>query len=85
LIALRKFHAGLDPDKEAFHRYLGDFHAVASEAELLDSLLDCADPLPHECAVQLGLPVGSAYRDAVKLLLCSWSNNVRAPGERSFD
>jgi hypothetical protein len=83
LIALREFTAG--PDKEAFHRYLGDFDAVECEAELFDALGDCADVLPNHFAVQLGLPAGSTYRDAVQLLLCSWSNTLRAPGEHLFD
>jgi hypothetical protein len=83
LIALRNFAAG--PNKEAFHRYLGDFDAVDSDAELLDSLRDCTDVMPQRYAEQLALPPGSTYRDAVRLLLCSWSTALRDPGEHAFD
>jgi len=83
LIALRNFSAG--PDKEAFHRYLSDFDAVDSEAELLDSLSNCADVLPDQYADKLALPPGSTYRDAVRLLLCGWTSTLRAPGEHSFE
>jgi hypothetical protein len=83
LIALHNFRSG--PDKEAFHRYLADFDAVDCEAALLDSLSNCSDLLPKRYADSLGLPPGSAYRDAVQLLLCSWTPSLRAPGEHSFD
>ena len=83
MVALRTFSAG--PDKEAFHRYLSDFEAVEHEADLLDALRDCSDALPHRYADALGLPPCSTYRDAVQLLLCSWSGTLRAPGEHSFD
>jgi hypothetical protein len=83
LIALANFSAG--PDKEAFHRYLTDFHAVDGEAELFDDLYDCTDVLPNRYAELLLLPPGSTYRDAIRLLLCSWNSTLRAPDELSFD
>lgn len=83
MIALRNFSAG--PDKEAFHRYLADFDAVENEAELFDNLYDCTDVLPHRYAQLLFLPPGSTYRDAVRLLLCSWNGCLRSPDELSFD
>jgi hypothetical protein len=83
LIALRNFHAG--PDKEAFHRYLGDFDTVEQEAELLDALYDCTDVLPNRYAELLFLPPGSTYRDAVRMLLSSWNSALRSPDEYSFD
>jgi hypothetical protein len=83
LIALRNFPLG--PDKEAFHRYLNDFGAVDCEAALLHALADCNDALPNRYAEQLALPLGSTYRDAAQLLLCSWSTTLRAPGQRSCD
>jgi hypothetical protein len=83
LISLRDFHAG--PDKEAFHRYLGDFDTVEQEAELFDALYDCTDVLPHCYAELLFLPLGSTYRDAVRMLLSSWNSALRAPDDLSFD
>ena len=83
MIALGNFPPG--PDKEAFHRYLSDFSAVDCEAELLDSLSHCADPLPIRYAEMLSLPAGSTYRDAVQILLSSWTSTLRSPGEHSFD
>jgi hypothetical protein len=83
LVALRNFSAG--PDKEAFHRYLSDFDAIDSEAELLNSLSRCTDVLPNHYADMLSLPPASTYRDAVQVLLCSWTSTLRAPGEHSFD
>jgi hypothetical protein len=71
LIALRIPTTG--PDKEAFHRYLTDFHAVPDEAELLASFRDCTDVLPNHYAELLYLPPGSTYRDAVQLLLSPWN------------
>ena len=46
------------PDKEAFLRYLDDFHAVADPEQLLDELRDCVEPLPLRQVESLGLPVG---------------------------
>lgn len=83
MIALRNFSAG--PDKDAFHRYLSDFDAVDCEAELLDAFYDCTDVLPNRYAELLLLPPGSTYRDAVRLLVCSWNSALRAPDEHSFD
>jgi len=83
LIALRNFSAG--PDKEAFHRYLYDFDAADSEAELLAALRDCTDVMPNCYAELLALPPGSTYRDAVQLLLCHWTGTLRATEEHSFD
>ena len=83
MIAFRNFSTG--PDKEAFHRYLADFHNVDREAELFDALYDCTDVLPNRYAELLFLPPGSTYRDAVRLLLSSWNGPLRAPDEHSFD
>jgi hypothetical protein len=83
LIATQHFFIG--PDKEAFHRYLADFRAVRNEAELLESLRDCPDVLPYPYTEMLALPPGSTYRDAVRLLVCSWTTTVCAPGENSFE
>jgi hypothetical protein len=67
------FNSGLD--KEAFLRYLDNFDAVADPEKLLKELSDCADPLPLRQAQSLGLPVGASYRDAVRLLLGSWTSS----------
>lgn len=83
MIALHDSAAG--PNKEAFHRYLNNFDAVDCEAKLLDALSGCHDLMPNRYAEQLALPPGSTYRDAVELLLCSWTSTLRAPGEHSFD
>jgi hypothetical protein len=83
LVAFRNFSAG--PDKEAFHRYLSDFNAVDCEAELLESLSGCTDVLPNHYAEMLSLPPISTYRDAVRVLLCSWTSTLRPPAEHSFD
>lgn len=60
------------PDKQAFHRYLLDFTAE-DEAALLEQFCDCTDALPSHYANLLFLPLGSTYRDAVRLLLTSWN------------
>lgn len=83
LIALHTFSAG--PDKEAFHRYLTDFQAVEREAAIFDALYDCADVLPHRYAELLFLPLGSTYRDAVRLLVSSWNSALRSPDDSTFD
>jgi hypothetical protein len=62
------------PDKEAFLRYLDDFDAVADPDALFDELLSCEELLPLRQVETLGLPVGSTYRDAVRLLLGSWNS-----------
>jgi hypothetical protein len=66
------FNSG--PDKEAFLRYLDDFDAVADPDKLLNELFDCVEPLPLRQVQSLGLPVGATYRDAVRLLLGSWTS-----------
>ena len=83
MIAFGTIHSG--PDKEAFHRYLTGFSAVEHEAELLDSLTDCTDVLPSRYADLLFLPPGSTYRDAVQLLVASWSSKSRSPDESAFE
>lgn len=64
----------VDPDKEAFHRYLQDFRAVENEGKLLDLFITCDDILPPKYAELLFLPPASTYRDAVRLLLSSWNS-----------
>ena len=71
LISLRSFDTG--PDKDAFLRYLDNFDAVEDPDGLMRELLNCLDPLPLRQTETLGLPVGATYRDAVHLLLNSWS------------
>jgi hypothetical protein len=83
LLAIRTFSSG--PDKEAFHRYLDDFDAVECEEQLLHSLADCGDILPNQHAHELGLPPASTYRDAVRLLLSSWTWTKRSSQENLFD
>jgi hypothetical protein len=61
------------PDKDAFHAYLRDWTAD-NEVELLSAHADCLEPLPSEYARLLTLPVGSTYRDAVRLLTGSWTD-----------
>ena len=79
----------VDPDKEAFHRYLKDFHAVENEAALLDLFIACDDILPLKYAELLFLPPASTYRDAVRLLLSSWNGPLSGaydwPGEETED
>ena len=82
MIALRSFPPG--PDKEAFHRYLGDFGAVEDEGGLLDSLYDCTDVMPDQYARLLFLAPGAAtYRDAVRLHMSSWNSVLRGPDDPS--
>ena len=64
----------IGPDKEAFLRFLDDFNAVADPDALFDELLSCDDLLPVRQVESLGLPFGSTYRDAVRLLLGCWTS-----------
>jgi len=61
------------PVKEAFHRYLTDFDAVENDGELLAQLAQCDDLLPPRYAALLFLPPASTYRDAVRVLLSTWT------------
>ena len=70
LIAFPRFTAG--PDKQAFHRYLTDFEAVADERALLEALSNCHDAMPADMAALLFLPAGTTYRQAVELLCGAW-------------
>ncbi len=83
MIALRNFSAGAD--KQAFHRYLTNFEAVDSEVLLLDALRDCPELRPSRYAEMLSLPLGSTYRDAVALLLASWTSSLRTPDPHALD
>ena len=71
MISLQPSFTG--PDKAAFHRYLEEFGSADDEQALLNSLSQCSDALPAQYADLLGLPPASTYRDAVQMLLASWT------------
>lgn len=59
--------------KETLHDWLNSFDAVTNEEKVFDELANCRDNFPSGCCKELGLPEGSNYADAVKLLRSVWN------------
>ena len=58
--------------QRAFLDWIHDFGAVDDAARLLSLLTDCHEPLPAEYCQSLGLPAGSSFGDAARLLGGPW-------------
>ena len=56
----------------AFLDWLFDFEAIDDAVALIQMVSDCHDPLPFEYCDNLGLPSGSSFGDAARVVGEPW-------------